>query len=136
MLHAHTRVPCMEPFEQDRLQLKRVVRRRVGNAHHLREDQEHEEVVLVALGACDRPSIWGVVELRGQIGPPAKSLSDVRPRQVRQLADAAAVADAFAARRSLVNAAADSRSTKIDAITMTRSSPARMYWPLAIRSHS
>ena len=136
MLHAHARVPCMEPLEQDRLQLKRVVGCRVRNAHHLREDQEHEEVVLVALGARDRPSIRGVIELRGQIGPPAQSLPDVSPRQVRQLADAAAAVDASAARLSLVNAAADSRSTKIDAITITTSIPTSMYWPLANRSQS
>ena len=136
MLHAHARVPCVEPFEQDRLQLKRVVGRRVRNTHHLGEDQEHEEVVLVALGARDRPSIRGVIELRGQIRPVAQSLPDVSPCQVGQPADAVAVVDASAARLSLVNAAADSRSTKIDAITMTRSSTASTYWPLANRSHS
>jgi len=63
MLHAHACVPCMEPFEQDRLQLKSVVGCRVRDAHHLGENQEHEEIVLVAFGACDSPSIRGVIEL-------------------------------------------------------------------------
>ena len=81
MLHAHAGMPCMEPFEQDRLELKRVIGGRVRNAHHFREDQEHEEVVLVALGACDRTSVRGVIELGGQIGPTAPCLPDVVPRQ-------------------------------------------------------
>ena len=81
MLHAHARVPFVEPLQEDGLQLKRVVVRRVRDAHHFREDEQHEEVVLITPGAGDGASVRGVIELGGQIGPSAKCPSGGGPRQ-------------------------------------------------------
>ena len=56
MFQTLTAVPVMEPLEQQRLELECVVRRRVGNAHQLGEDEEHEEVVFLTPSPGDRTS--------------------------------------------------------------------------------
>ena len=63
MFEPLTAVPVVEPFEQQRLELECVVRRRVGDAHQLGKDEKHEEVILLPPGSGNRPSIGGDIEL-------------------------------------------------------------------------
>ena len=56
MFQPLTAVPVVEPLEQQRLELECVVRHRVGHAHQLGEDEEHEEVVLFTPSSGNRTS--------------------------------------------------------------------------------
>ena len=63
MFEPLTAVPVVEPFEQQRLELERVVGRRVGNTHELGKDEEHEQVILLPPGSGNRTAIVRDVEL-------------------------------------------------------------------------
>jgi len=63
MFHPLTAMPVVEPLEQQRLKLECVVRGRVGNAHQLGKDEEHEQVILLPPGSGNRTPIGRDVEL-------------------------------------------------------------------------
>ncbi len=54
MFQALTTVPVVEPFEEQRLELECVVRGRVGYAHQLGEDEEHEQVIFLTSSPGNR----------------------------------------------------------------------------------
>ena len=63
VLHAHASVPVMEALEQQRLELQRVVGRRIGHAHHFAEHQQHEQVIVVPATAGNSAAIARAVAL-------------------------------------------------------------------------
>lgn len=70
MLEADSPMPLMKSFKQDRLQLQRVVSGGVGYAHELGEDEQHEQVVLIAARASHRTSIGREIKLAQERAQP------------------------------------------------------------------
>ena len=85
MFQSLTAVPVVEPLEQQWLELECVIRRRVGNAHQLGKDEEHEQVILLTPGPGNRTSIRRDIELFEQRLQPCETTLFLR-QPVRFLA--------------------------------------------------
>ncbi len=92
MFQTLTAVPFVEPLKQQRLELECVVGRRIGHAHQLGEDEEHEEVVLFTSSPGYRTTIGRDIELFEQRLQPGETtlflshrVSSPRPRRPRRL---------------------------------------------------
>ena len=66
MLQTLAAVPLVEPFEQEGLQFERVVCRWIWDAHHFCENEEHEQVIFVALRSGEGTTIRRYVEFLKQ----------------------------------------------------------------------
>src|SRR5690606_15050593 len=77
-VQAHPPVPVVELLVDDREQLDGVVARRVGHAERLGHDDDHEQVVLVLLGAGEGAAVGAAVEVaqpRSHLGQAAAGLT-------------------------------------------------------------
>ena len=122
MFHTLTAVPFVEPLEQQGLELECVVRRRVGDAHQLGKDEEHEEVILLPPGSGNRTTIGGDIELFEKRLQPGETTLLPEPWRPVSIAVTAA---AIAVRRSRMNADPASSITRIARMTMATSIQSR-----------
>ena len=120
MLQPLSAVPVMKPLEQQRLELKGVVRGRVGDTHHIGKDTEHEQVIFVAARPGHGAPMWGDVELFEQRLHALEPALGLRHAGMTAEADQARVF-ASAARFSRMNAEPASSMVKIAKKTITTS---------------